>query len=103
MLNRPNWQFAILSGIFIGLSYPPLHLGFLAYIGLIPLIHIFLNSTSKLAAKQAFLASITANFFSLYWIGLNSGAGFLPVFASLVGAVIYLGIFWMGFGLILMV
>ena len=100
MLNRPNWQLAILSGILIGLSYPPLHLGFLAYIGLIPLIHIFLNSASKLAAKQAFLASITANLISLYWIGLNSGAGFLPVFASLVGAVLYLGIFWMGLGVI---
>lgn len=100
MLNRPYWQLAILSGILIGLSYPPLHLGFLAYFGLIPLIHIFLNSASKLAAKQAFLASITANLISLYWIGLNSGAGFLPVFASLVGAVLYLGIFWMGFGAI---
>jgi len=98
MLNRPHWQLAVLSGILVGLAYPPLHLGFLIYIGLIPLIHILLNSSTKQAARNAFLASITANLISLYWIGLNSGAGFLPVFASLVGAVIYLSIFWMGLG-----
>lgn len=100
MLKRPHWQLSILSGILIGLSYPPLHLGFLAYIGLIPLIYVLLKSKPKQSIKQTFLASITANFISLYWIGFNSGAGFIPVFASLVGAIIYLSIFWIGFGLI---
>lgn len=98
ILKRPYWQLALLSGIIIGLSYPPLHLGFLAWFGFIPLIHVFLNVKASQAAKFAFLASITANFISLYWIGLNSGAGFLPVFASLVGAILYLGIFWSGLG-----
>ena len=98
ILKRPYWQLALLSGIIIGLSYPPLHLGFLAWFGFIPLIHVLLNVKAIQAAKFAFLASITANFISLYWIGLNSGAGFLPVFASLVGAILYLGIFWSGLG-----
>ncbi len=98
ILKRPYWQLALLSGIIIGLSYPPLHLGFLAWFGFIPLIHVFLNVKASQAAKFAFLASITANFISLYWIGLNSGAGFFPVFASLVGAILYLGIFWSGLG-----
>ncbi|MBU0528973.1 apolipoprotein N-acyltransferase [bacterium] len=98
ILKRPHWQLALLSGVLIGLSYPPLHLGFLAWFGLIPLIHVILNVKSGQAARLAFLASITANFISLYWIGFNSGAGFLPVFASLVGAVLYLGIFWAGLG-----
>ena len=98
ILKRQYWQLALLSGVLVGLSYPPLHLGFLAWFGLIPIIHVLLNVKSNQATKLAFLASITANFISLYWIGLNSGAGFLPVFASLIGAVIYLGIFWSGFG-----
>ena len=98
VLKRPHWQLVLLSGVLIGLSYPPLHLGFLAWFGLIPLIHVLLNVKPRQAIQLAFLASITANFISLYWIGFNSGAGFLPVFASLIGAVIYLGIFWSGFG-----
>jgi len=100
ILKRPYWQLALLSGVLVGLSYPPLHLGFLAWFGLIPLIYILLNVKSRQAIQLAFLASITANFISLYWIGFNSGAGFVPVFASLIGAVIYLGIFWAGFGYI---
>jgi apolipoprotein N-acyltransferase len=98
ILKRPHWQLALLSGVLIGLSYPPLHLGFLAWFGLIPLIHVLLNVKPRQVVQLAFLASITANFISLYWIGFNSGAGFLPVFASLIGAVIYLGVFWSGLG-----
>lgn len=98
MLNRPHWQLAILSGIMVGLSYPPLNFGFLIYIAFVPLFYVLLNSTPKLAMKNALIASITANFISLYWIGMNSGAGFLPVFASLIGAVLYLSIFWMALG-----
>jgi len=98
VLNRPHWQLAILSGILVGISYPPFHLGFLIYIGLIPLIHILLNGDPKQAMRNAFIASITTNFISLYWIGMNSGAGFLPVFASLIGAVLYLSIFFFFFG-----
>ena len=98
ILKRPHWQLALLSGVLIGLSYPPLHLGFLAWFGLIPLIHVLLKVKPRQTVQLAFLASITANFISLYWIGFNSGAGFLPVFASLIGAVIYLGVFWSGLG-----
>ena len=100
VLKRPHWQLVLLSGVLVGLSYPPLHLGFLAWFGLIPLVHVLLNVKPRQAIQLAFLASITANFISLYWIGFNSGAGFIPVFASLIGAVIYLGIFWSGFGFI---
>ncbi len=98
ILIRPKWQLAILSGGLIGLSYPPLHLGFLAWFGFLPLIHIVLNSKPFEAAKYSYLSSITANIISLNWIGNNSGAGFWVVLASLIGAVLYLGVFWAGFG-----
>lgn len=98
ILKLPNWQLAILSGVLVGISYPSSHLGFIMWFGLIPLIHVLLNVKPGQAAKFAFLASITANFISLHWIGFNSGAGFFAVFASLIGAVIYLGIFWSGLG-----
>ncbi len=98
ILKRPHWQLALLSGVLVGLSYPPWHLGFFAWFGFIPLIHILLNVKPRQALQLSFLSSITANFISLYWIGLNSGAGFIPVFISLIGAVIYLGIYWSGLG-----
>ncbi|MEE8341220.1 MAG: apolipoprotein N-acyltransferase [Candidatus Neomarinimicrobiota bacterium] len=98
ILKLPQWQLAILSGILVGVSYPPLQLGFFAWFGFIPLIHIWLNANPNQAAKLSFLASITTNVISLHWIGFNSGAGFIPVFASLIGAIIYLGIFWSGLG-----
>lgn len=99
MFNRPYWQLAIISGILIGLSYPPLPLGFLAYFGFIPLIYVLLNVSAKQSIRYSFLASITANIISLYWIGLNSGASFIVVFASLIGAILYLSIFWVLFGM----
>ncbi|MEE8478982.1 MAG: apolipoprotein N-acyltransferase [Candidatus Neomarinimicrobiota bacterium] len=98
LLKRPHWQLALLSGVLVGLSYPPWHLGFLAWFGFIPLIHVLLNIKPGQTVILAFLASITTNLISLHWIGFNSGAGFLPVFASLVGAILYLGIFWSGLG-----
>ena len=101
IFHLPSWQLAILSGILIGLAYPPLHLGFLAWIGFVPLISIFLNESSSSVGKYSFLSAITANFISLYWIGLNSGAGFIPVFASLIGAILYLALFWTILGFLL--
>ncbi len=100
-LKLPHWQLALISGILIGVSYPPLKLGFIAWFGLIPLIYIWLNNRPGQSARLGFLASITANLISLHWIGLNSGAGIIPVLLSLIGAVIYLGIFWAGLGFVI--
>ncbi len=91
------WKLSLLSGVFIGLSYPPLP-GFLVWFGLVPLIQIWLTASPKESAKWSYFSSLTANILSLYWLGLNAGAGWIPVFASLVGAVVYLGIFWAGLG-----
>ena len=100
-LNRPNWQLAIVSGTLVGLSYPVLPLGFLAWIGFIPLIHILTKVDPWTAFRLGYLAGVFSNLFSLYWIGFNSGAGFVTVFASLVGAILYLGLFWGLFALVL--
>ena len=98
-LKRPNWQLAIISGTLVGLSYPLFPLGFLAWFGFIPLIHVLTRTNPRTAFRMGYLAGAVANLVSLYWIGFNSGAGFLTVFASLIGAVLYLGIFWGFFAL----
>jgi len=91
-LSRPHWQLALLSGLFLGISYPPLP-GITAWLALVPLIHVWLNTSPASAAKWSFMTAITSNLIFLYWLGLNQGAGWLPVLGSMLGAIIYLGIF----------
>ncbi len=101
LLNRPPWQLAILSGLLVGLAYPPLPLGFLAWLGFIPLIHILLNARPWEALKLGYLSGSIANLVVVYWIGLNSGTGWIIVLASMIGAVLYLSIYWALFAWVL--
>jgi len=88
------WQLSIISGLLIGLAYPPLPFGFLAWFGIVPLLVLFQQASVWQGFRFGFLASITANLVSLYWIGFNSGAGFTVVLLSLIGADLDLAIFW---------
>ena len=97
IFNLSSFQLSLISGILIGLSYPPI-LGILALIGFIPLIRIWLTSTVKDSMKYSFIAAILSNIISLYWIGLNSGASLLPVVISLIAAILYLSVFWIFLG-----
>ncbi|NOZ75169.1 MAG: apolipoprotein N-acyltransferase [FCB group bacterium] len=90
----PTWVLAFLSGTLLGLAYPPTHLGFLAWFGFIPLFMVWERDTPKQAMINSYLAGTWSHLISLYWIGLNSGASVAVVFASLVGAVLYLGLYW---------
>jgi apolipoprotein N-acyltransferase len=93
-----TWKLSVLSGILIGLSYPPSPLGFLAWFGLIPLIHILLNSSILNSMKWSFITGVIVNVITVYWFGLNSGAGLIPAIISMVAAILYLSIFWILFG-----
>ena len=86
-----KWKLSILSGILIGLAYPPSPLGFLAWFGLIPLIHIILKS---------YVTGLIVNIITVYWFGLNSGAGFTTAIISMIAAILYLSIFWLILGLV---
>jgi len=97
IFNFSSFQLSLISGILIGLSYPPI-LGILALIGFIPLIRIWLTSTVKDSMVYSFIAAIVSNAISLYWIGLNSGASLLPVAISLIAAILYLSVFWILLG-----
>ena len=94
LLERPYWQLAVVSGIMIGASYPPLKLGVIVYLAFIPLIKIMTSARPGKAACLAFLAGLISNTIALYWLAFNSGATFWVVFLSLVGAVIYLSAQW---------
>ena len=93
LLKRSPFQLAVIAGLLIGCAYPPMP-GITIWIGFIPLIHIWLTETPKESARWSFFAGVIAHLISFYWIGLNSGATLVPVLLSLIGAILYLSIFW---------
>ena len=96
--DRPAWQLAIFGGIITGIAYQPWHLGFLSWIGLIPLLHIWLDHGANENARYGYVFGITHNLIAFYWIGVNSGASFWVVLLSLIAAVLHLGIYWAAAG-----
>ena len=90
----PPWIQVIISGFAVGITYHPFNIGFLAWVGFIPLLRIFINGDFKSNIKNGYIFGLTYNFIAFYWIGLNSGASLIIVVSSLIAAVLYLSIYW---------
>ena len=86
----------------LGLSFPPFHLGFLAWIFLIPLFQIF-NQSIKLSEKIKFfyLAGFTSHAIITHWVALNSGTSVQVAIISYLALCIFYSIYWVLFCLIL--
>ena len=91
----PDRVWSIISGVLIGVSYLQIHLGFLIYAGLVPLIHIWLNREMKTSLSMTYLSAMIAHTIAFYWMGLNQGATVWVALLSLSGAVFYLSAFWL--------
>ena len=100
LYNLKPWVQAIISGITIGITYHPFNIGFLAWVGFIPLLNIFIHGDSKSNIINGYIFGLTYNLTAFYWIGSNSGASFITVISSLFAAVLYLSIYWSFAGLI---
>lgn len=87
-----------MSGLLLGLSYPPFSLGFLAWIAFIPLIHC-ISKEERIGQKAlfGFVACFTSNLIILNWMGLNSGTSPTVAIISYLALSLYLTIFWMAF------
>jgi len=97
----PPWIQVIISGFAVGITYHPFNIGFLAWVGFIPLLRIFINGDFKSNIKNGYIFGLTYNFIAFYWIGLNSGASLIIVVSSLIAAVLYLSIYWAIAGLVI--
>ncbi len=65
-----NLILTILSGLLLGLSFPPLKLGFLAYIALVPMLILVNRVKSYLQLLRfSYLGLLIFHIISLYWIG----------------------------------
>ena len=88
----------LMSGLLLGLSYPPFSLGFLAWIAFIPLLHC-ISKEERIGQKAlfGFVACFTSNLIILNWMGLNSGTSPAVAIISYLTLSLYLTIFWMAF------
>ena len=100
LFDRSPYQLAIISGILVGCSYPPIP-GVTAWIDFIPLIHIWLTQSPKESARWTFFAGVISHMIAFYWIGLNSGASLMAAFLSMVASILYLSAIWAAFGHVL--
>lgn len=92
--NFINWGLAALSGIMMALSLPPLPLGWLAWVGLIPLLWSLELNAHRGAFGLGYRAGLFYHLGALYWILLNSGAPPLLRVLSLVGVLLILPLGW---------
>jgi len=65
---RKNLILSLITGVFFSLSFPPLKLGFLAYIALVPFFILLENKNYKESLRWGFLTGLFINIGTLYWI-----------------------------------
>ncbi|MFB0517336.1 MAG: apolipoprotein N-acyltransferase [Candidatus Neomarinimicrobiota bacterium] len=91
--NLPTPWKLVLAGVITGLSFPPVPLGFLAWVGLVPLLDAWLKSPSP--ARSAFYGFIWSLGFLLvvmYWLAFNYGTYWWAAIMSMLAAVLVLSL-----------
>ena len=95
VISKKNLVISILSGLLLGLSFPPFNIGFLAWIFLIPLIHIYY---SEVCFKEKILSFYTASFVShaiiTHWVALNSGTSMQVAIFSYLALCFFYSFYW---------
>ncbi len=79
-----NTLICLLSGILLGLSFPPFKTWFFVYFGMLLLLYLILSAERfKQAFVRGYFAMLFFNVFTLYWIG---GWGSSDIFLKIGGA-----------------
>ena len=101
-MSKKNLLLALLSGLLLGLSFPPFHLGFLAWIFLIPLFKIFYeNNKFQEKVLSFYLAGFTSYAIITHWVALNSGTTVQVAVLSYLAICIFYPLYWLVFMFIL--
>ena len=91
MKQNNKYLLILLSSILIGLSQHDLNLGFLSWFGIIPLIHVLVNTHSfKSILKFSFLWGFLYNISVVFWLSTNIGTTKLIATISMFAAVLIL-------------
>lgn len=101
-MSTKNLFLALLSGILLGLSFPPFHLGFLAWIFLVPLFKIFYEKNKfQEKALSFYIAGFTSYAIITHWVALNSGTSVQVAVLSYLAICIFYPLYWLVFLFIL--
>jgi len=95
-----GWLLVILSGILTGLAFPPLRLGFLAFVALIPLMKVFSDDEFHLGFEKGLIFGILLNLIIMYWLALNKGTTWYWATLSMLSSVLFLALNYAAIGLI---
>lgn len=79
--------FSLLTGALLSFAFPPLHLGFLAYFGLIPFFYVLEKKTLPQAIGWGYLTGLFVNLGTLYWINWVTVPG-------AIAAIVYLPVYY---------
>ena len=90
---RKDLIFSLLSSVLLSLSFPPLKLGFLAYVALIPFFLLLEDKNYKESIRWGFLTGLFMNIGTLYWI-------VYPTVPGAIAAIIYLPIYFVIYALL---
>ncbi|MBU0712767.1 apolipoprotein N-acyltransferase [bacterium] len=88
----PNWLLILSSGLLTVASFPPLPLGFLAYISLIPLMLLFLKEDYHLGFEKGYLFGLLLNLGIMYWLAFNQGTDWYWATLSMLAGVLFLAL-----------
>ena len=97
-MSKKNFFLSLSSGLMLGLSFPPFHLGFLAWIFLVPLLLIF-DEKVKFSEKILlfYLAGFVGHAIITHWVALNSGTSVQVAIISYLAICIFYSIYWVLF------
>ncbi len=83
---------SLLSGLLLGLAFPPLP-GLLAWVGLVPLLCLIDGGCARRAFQRGYLSGVAFNVVALYWIACLTPLGAL---AAVLYLPVYTGLFAVG-------
>lgn len=90
---RKNLLLSLLSSVLLSLSFPPLKLGFLAYIALVPFFLLLEDKNYKESIRWGYLTGLFTNIGTLYWISWVTVPG-------AIAAILYLPIYMIIYALL---
>ena len=101
-MNKRPFLLCLSSGLLLSLSFPPLQLGFLAYVGLVPLIFLIDHTSSiRASLKYGYMTGFIFHLGTIYWIAWDTEPGLMIIVPATIAVALILALFFMIFSVCL--